>query len=67
MIPRIAMIPTPEELEEIFNREIARELLMEATGGEVNDELLKVVWAKCSGNPWNAVVMYNLLKISGQL
>jgi hypothetical protein len=48
---------------EIFNKEIVRELLSESNP-HVSDEDVDKIWAACSGNPWNAAIMYDLLIIA---
>jgi hypothetical protein len=47
-----------EELNEIYNQEIARELMLEH-----NSYFTEEVWKLCGDNPWNAGVLYKLLEI----
>ena len=48
------------ELQQIFNREIVRELLKENTDAVVTDDLVYSIYGKCGGNPFNAMIMYAL-------
>ena len=48
------------ELQQIFNREIVRELLRENTDAEVTDDLVYSIYGKCGGNPFNAMTIYAL-------
>lgn len=49
-----------DELQEIFNNEIARELMTEANP-DVNDADIEYIYSNCEGNPWNAVILYFLI------
>lgn len=51
-----------EELFDIFNKEIARELIIEA-GGCGSDEELEEIWSKCGNNPYDAGILFSLLKL----
>ena len=53
-----------EELEDILNREIVRETLLEIEPA-TDDLLVEQMWAKCKGNPWNAVPLYQIMKAAG--
>lgn len=50
-----------QEIQEIFNYEIARELLIEVAPN-INEEQIKKIWSACGGNPWNAVPIYSILE-----
>lgn len=54
---------TAEELQEIFNREIVRELL----GADADEARIDQIWAACQGNPWNAGVLNAILKAHAKL
>jgi hypothetical protein len=32
---------------------------------ELTSEHIDFIWSKCGGNPWNASIMHNLLKLKG--
>ena len=51
-----------EDLTEIFNQEIARELMLEHNPN-LTQEKFEEVWAKCQGNPWNAGILYKMLEL----
>ena len=55
-----------EELDEIFNREIVRECLREIEP-ITDDALVERMWALCKGNPWNAVPLYQIMKVAGKI
>ena len=55
-----------EELDEIFNREIVRECLREIEPN-TDDALVERMWALCKGNPWNAVPLYQIMKVAGKI
>jgi hypothetical protein len=46
---------------ELFNIEIVRELLLEYDEN-ISPETVLEIWSKCDGNPWNAPVIYLILK-----
>lgn len=52
-----------EQIDDIFNLEIARETLLEKNPNISNDEVEKI-WGMCGGNPWNAVPLYEILRIA---
>lgn len=52
-----------EKLNDILNFEIARETLLEYNPSICEDEIADI-WAKCDGNPWNAVPLYRILAIA---
>lgn len=59
--------PSLDTIEESFiNKEIARERLQEIDPNRA-DELLEMIWPMCKGNPWDAVPLYRILKISGKI
>lgn len=47
-------------MADVFNLEIARELLIEVNK-DITDAEVESVMSKCGGNPWNAKIMYQLL------
>lgn len=51
-------------MEGIFNREIARELLMEVNP-DTDDELIDKMLA-ISPNPWDSAILYQLLELKKQ-
>jgi len=51
-----------QEFDDILNQEIVRETLLEVNPNTDN-ALVEKMWALCKGNPWNAVPLYNILKI----
>ena len=53
-------------LEDTFNLEIARELIL-AEDSNADNDTVERIWSMCNGNPWNAPVLYNILKVSGGL
>lgn len=58
---------TPEEQEALafdtFNREIVRELIVEAGSAGTDDDVERI-WSKCGGNPWNAGILWRMLHIT---
>lgn len=54
---------TPEMT--IFNKEIARELLIEE-GADATDELVDRI-LEISPNPWDAAILYKVLQRTGKL
>ncbi len=55
-----------EELDEILNQEIVRESLLEVEP-MTDDALVERMWALCKGNPWNAVPLYQIMKVAGKI
>ena len=55
-----------EEINEIFNREIVRESLRKIES-DTDDALVERIWALCKGNPWNAVPLYQIMKVAGKI
>lgn len=53
---------TEDEFNDIFQKEIVRELLLELDE-EINDKLVDDIWKMCKGNPWDAVVLYQFTQI----
>lgn len=53
-----------KDLEETFNKEIARELMLEVNPS-VTDADVEFVYSACRPNPWDAGVLYSLLLKSG--
>lgn len=58
--------PSVDTMEELFNKEIARECLLEIDPDRA-DDLLEIIWPICRGNPWNAVPLYHILKTEGKI
>ena len=54
---------TGQTIEEILNFEIVTELLKKENP-EISDEEIAVIFVKCFSNPWDAVIIYKLLKIA---
>jgi hypothetical protein len=52
-----------QDLDSIFNLELARELLL-AENPLITDEEVDSIWAKCNNNPWDAPVLYKILRIA---
>ena len=46
-----------------FVRQIVRELLLDHTKEEQTEEIVNKITETCDGNPFNAVVMYEIYKI----
>jgi hypothetical protein len=55
-----------KELNEILNQEIVRETLLEVNPN-TDDALVEKMWALCKDNPWNAVPLYQILKVAGKV
>ena len=51
-----------EVLGHILNFEIALELLKEQNPN-ISDEEAEEIYAKCNGNPYNAPLLYQLIKL----
>ena len=51
-----------DELNETFNIEIVRELLVEIKP-DITSEQVNNIWKECEGNPWNAFVLYHLMEL----
>lgn len=56
-----------DQLNEILNKEIVREILIQEEANNVDDALVDKIWAACGNNPWNAAVMYGIFKLTGKL
>lgn len=55
-----------KEIVEMFNKEVARELLLEQDPN-IADSVVDRVWEACAGNPFDAPILHkliNLLEIS---
>jgi hypothetical protein len=52
-----------QDLVNIFNLEVARELLLEENPS-ITDEEVNNVWGNCGNNPWNAPIVYKLMRIT---
>ncbi len=48
-------------MHNILNEEIARELLLEINP-EISDEEFNKVWEICDGNPWDAEIIYKMVR-----
>jgi hypothetical protein len=55
-----------ERINDIFQQEIARELLLEKDP-ELPDTTFDYIWSISKGNPWNCPVLYDIMKIAGKL
>jgi hypothetical protein len=49
-------------LNDILNQEIARELLLEINP-ELSDTTFDYIWSMSQGNPWNCPVSYKILEL----
>ena len=54
------------DIVEEFGLAIAEETLREAYPS-ISDEVIKAIWEKCNGNPWNAVPLYKIANDFGML
>ena len=54
-----------EVLGHILNFEIALELLKEQNPN-ITDEEAEEIYAKCNGNPYNAPILYQLIKLANE-
>lgn len=52
---------TESILEESFNLAIAEELMREVNPNVTEDDI-KCVWSNCGGNPWNAGILYTMIR-----
>ncbi len=52
-----------KEILEVFNIEVVRELLQEEDPN-IPDEEVRKIWARCSGNPWNANSIYKIIQFT---
>lgn len=50
-----------DDLNDVFNQEIARELLLELDP-DLTDTTFDYVWSMAQGNPWNCPILFELLK-----
>jgi len=56
------------EIGEALNLEIVKELLHQDYPNEViSDEQISRIFVSCKDNPWDASVLYSLLKLTNQL
>ena len=55
-----------ENINDVFNQEIVREALLEVNP-ETDDTLVDKMWKLCEGNPWNAVPLYEIMKMAGKI
>lgn len=55
------MIDVEEELATVLNFNIAKELLKQINNNLSDGEILDI-FEKCQGNPFNAPILYQLLK-----
>ena len=49
--------------ENIFNLEVARELLLKENP-MITDEEVSNIWIMCKNNPWNAPILYKMIKLA---
>jgi hypothetical protein len=54
------------ELNDILNQEIARELLLEKDP-ELSDTTFDFIWSASSGKPWDCPVLYDIFKLAGKI
>lgn len=54
-------IDLEQDIDDTFNKEIARELIIEHNPN-ATDAMVDTVWAACKGNPWNAGILYVMLE-----
>ena len=48
--------------EEQFKYNIARELLFQEDP-DITEETIEKIWSHCNGNPWDAPVLFKLIKL----
>jgi len=53
---------TELDLSDIFNQEIARELMLEIEP-DLTEERFRQVLDLCDGNPWNAGLLYKMTEL----
>jgi hypothetical protein len=56
-------IDAEQELYNILQQEIAKELLLEEDPN-ITDEDIENIWKKCEGNPANAPILHALFKLT---
>jgi hypothetical protein len=54
------------ELNNIFQQEIARELLLEKDAN-LSDTTFDMIWSMCQGNAWNCPILYEIMKKTGKI
>ena len=52
-----------DDLENIFNLEVAREPLLEENP-MITDEEVNNIWIMCKNNPYNAPILYKIIKLA---
>jgi hypothetical protein len=57
--------PSADAMQDILNQEIVRECLLEIEPN-TDDALVERMWALCKGNPWNAVPLYQIMRVGGK-
>lgn len=50
-----------DEIEEEFNFQIVKELILEINKNETEQTMLDI-WSKCRNNPWNAGIIYSMIR-----
>jgi hypothetical protein len=55
-----------EELNNILNQEIARELLLEKEP-DLSDTTFDFIWSLSQGNPFDCPVVYDIMKATGKI
>jgi hypothetical protein len=58
--------PSADAMQDILNQEIVRECLLEIEPN-TDDALVERMWALCKGNPWNAVPLYQIMRVAGKV
>lgn len=54
------------DLNDILQQEIARELLLEKDPN-LSDTTFDFIWSASQGKPWDCPVLYDIFKIAGKL
>lgn len=54
-----------EQINDILNQEIARELMLEHNPN-LTQQKFEEVWSLCQGNPWNAGILYKMLELKNE-
>jgi hypothetical protein len=58
--------PSADAMQDILNQEIVRECLLEIEPN-TDDALVERMWALCKDNPWNAVPLYEIMRVAGKI
>ena len=60
------MICKYQDFDDILNQEIVRETLLEVNP-DTDDALVERMWALCKDNPWNAIPLYEIMRVAGKV